>query len=227
MKLVMENWNSFLKENKKQEIIDLKFGEITSKKHKKRLAEQPEIIDIKLSDIPITKYPANDSSAVKVELGKVLHRMTNNEEISKEELEKLDQKPKTVFTDYLKENDLDYDDDFLEDLFKDVSRISLKLKVRYNRPRPEQLGPKLGYGVKSIKTDTDSTPSYPSGHTIQAWTIGHYLASKHPDHRKDILNIAQKIEDSRIIRGAHFPSDNREAKSVAEKYLFPNIKEPK
>ena len=56
MKQIMKNWNSFLSENKKQEIIDLKFGELTSKKHKKRLAEEPEIIDIRLSDIPTTKY---------------------------------------------------------------------------------------------------------------------------------------------------------------------------
>lgn len=227
MKLIMENWNSYLSENKKQEIIDLKFGELTSKKHKKRLAEEPEIIDIRLSDIPITKYPANDSAAVKTELGKVLHAMTNNREIEKDELKKLDQKPKSVFVKYLKDNDLEYDDDFLEKLFDDVSRVTLKLKVRYNRPRPEQLGPKIGYDVKSMKTDTDNTPSYPSGHTAQAWTIGYYLADKHPDHKEEILKISQRIEDSRIIRGAHFPSDNREAKRIAKKYLFPNIKEGK
>jgi len=224
MKLIMENWSSFLTENKKQEIADLKFGELTNNKHKKKLAEEPEVIDIRMSDIPITKYPANDSAAVKVELGKVLHAMTNNKEIDKKELKKLDQKPKSVFVKYLKDNDLDYDDEFLGKLFRDVSIITLKLKVRYNRPRPEQLGPKVGYDVKTIKTDTDASPSYPSGHTAQAWTVGYYLADKHPDHKEEILDIAQKIEDSRMIRGAHYPSDNKEGKKIAKKYLFPNIK---
>ena len=97
--------------------------------------------------------------------------------------------------------------------------------MRYNRPRPEQLGPMLGYDIKSMKTDTDDTPAYPSGHTAQAWTMALYLADKHPDHKEGLYDIAKKIEDSRIIRGAHYPSDNVEAKKMAEKYFFPNIKE--
>ena len=49
----MENWKSFIVENKKQEIIDLKYGELKRKNHRKRLAEEPKVIDIKLSDIPM------------------------------------------------------------------------------------------------------------------------------------------------------------------------------
>ena len=225
MKLIMENWKSFIVENKKQEIIDLKYGELKRKNHRKRLAEEPKVIDIKLSDIPITKFPANESDAVKKELKTVLNAMVDKG-MSKEELKETDEKPIKMFTKYLKENDLD-NISVVEDIAKDVAIISLRLKMRYDRPRPEQLGPLVGYDIKSIKTDTDDTPSYPSGHTMQAWTIAYYLESKYPEHKKDLYDIAEKIEKSRIIRGAHYPSDNKEAKSIAKKYLLPNIKEKK
>mgnify|MGYP001369715574 CR=1 FL=1 len=227
MKLIMENWKSFLLENKKQEIRDLRYGEIKSNKYKKRLSQETKIIDVELSDIPITKHPPNDSEAVKTELKKVLSSMSNNRELSKKELEKTDKKPKQMFTKYLKDNDLEFDKEFIDDLVTDVAIISLKLKVRYNRPRPEQLGHLVGYDVRSIKTETDDTPSYPSGHTAQAWTVAYYLADKFPDHKDELYAIAEKIENSRIVRGAHYPSDNKEAKKIAKKYLFPNIKQNK
>jgi len=227
MKLIVENWRRFLVESKRQEIKDLKFGELQSRKHKKRLAEEPTIIDIRMSDIPISKFPENDSAVVKSELKQIINAMTNNRELSKQDLKKTDKNPKSLFVKYLRKNDLEFDEELLENLYKDASIIALKLKVRYNRPRPEQLGLMVGYDIKSIKTDTDNTPSFPSGHTIQAWTVANYLASKHPEHKSGLFEIAEKIENSRIVRGAHYPSDNKEAKKVAEKYLFPNIKEDK
>lgn len=227
MKLIMENWKKFLSENKKQEIKDLRYGDLKNKKHKKKIAQEPKIIDIRLSEIPISKFPENDSEAVKRELKLILDSMSGNKDMSKEEIKKADEKPKKMFTDYLDDNDLKYDDEIIDDILSDVSIITLRLKMRYNRPRPEQLGHLVGYDIRSIKTDTDDTPSYPSGHTAQAWTLAYYLESKHSEHKKELYDIAEKIEKSRIIRGAHYSSDNKEARKMAKKYLFPNIKEKK
>jgi len=227
MKLIMENWKKFLSENKKQEIKDLRYGDLKNKKHKKKIAQEPKIIDIRLSEIPISKFPENDSEAVKRELKLILDSMSGNKDMSKEEIKKADEKPKKMFTDYLDDNDLKYDDEIIDDILSDVSIITLRLKMRYNRPRPEQLGHLVGYDIRSIKTDTDDTPSYPSGHTAQAWTLAYYLESKHSEHKKELYDIAEKIEKSRIIRGAHYSSDNKEARKIAKKYLFPNIKEKK
>ena len=38
MKLIMENWNNFLSENKKKDIKNLKFGEIKDRSFKKQLS---------------------------------------------------------------------------------------------------------------------------------------------------------------------------------------------
>ena len=227
MKLILEKWKSFLAENKKKEIADLKFGALESEKHKKKISKEPKVIDIKLSDIPISKFPSNNSAAVKRELKQVLDSMVDNNEMTAKEIEEADKNPEKLFIEYLNDNDLDFDENLIDNIYEDVSIITLRLKMRYNRPRPEQLGHLVGYDIRSIKTDTDNTPSFPSGHTTQAWTVAYYLSSKHPDHKKELFEIAEKIEKSRIIRGAHYPSDNREARKIAEKYLFPNIEEKK
>ena len=225
MKLIMENWKRFLSENKKEDIRNLKYGELKKRSHTSALSKELKVIDIKLSDIPIAKFPANDSEAVRSELKKVLDTMTNNRELSRKELNDTDRRPLKLFKDYLKKNDLDFDSQLIKDIHDDATTFAIKLKMRYERPRPEQLGPMVGYDIKSIKTDTDDTPAFPSGHTMVAWTLAYYLADKHPENKQEIYDIAEMIEKSRIIRGAHYPSDNKEAKKIAKKYLFPNIKD--
>lgn len=223
MKKIIQNWRNFIIESKKEEIQNLKFGPLKNKSHIKKLSEIPKHINLTLSEIPISKYPANDSDRVKKELKHVLDKMTDKEGPSKEKLEETDKKSVEMYFKYMDENDLDYDKEYIRELSRDVSIIVLGLKMRYGRPRPEQLGPKLGYDVRSIKTETDDTPAYPSGHTAQAWTLAYYLAEKHPEHKSQIFSIAQEVEDSRIFRGAHYPSDNKEAKHIAKNYLFKNI----
>ena len=225
MKLIMENWKRFLSENKKEDIRNLKYGELKKRKYKSALSKELKVIDIKLSDIPIAKFPANDSEAVRGELKNVLDTMTNNRELSRKDLSDTNSRPLKLFKDYLKKNDLDFDNQLVKDIYDDAAIFAIKLKMRYERPRPEQLGPMVGYDIKSIKTDTDDTPAFPSGHTMQAWTLAYYLADKHPEHKQAIYDIAEMIEKSRIIRGAHYPSDNKEAKKIAKKYLYPNIKD--
>ena len=42
---------------------------------------------------------------------------------------------------------------------------------------------------------------------MQAYVVGLLLANQFPERKNDILRISQLISDSRIDRGAHFPSD--------------------
>ena len=139
MKLIMENWNNFLSENKKKDIKNLKFGEIKDRSFKKQLSQSPKVIDIRLSDLPISKFPDNDSETTRQELKKVLNAMTTNTEMDRDELREADKKPLRMFFKYLDSEGLDYDKDLLKEIYSDVSLITLKLKVRYDRPRPEQL----------------------------------------------------------------------------------------
>ena len=211
----------------KDDVKNLKFGEVTKPKLIKRLGEQPRHIDVDISEIPSGSLPANDSAEVRQELKQVTREMSQFEEDgwTDDDMEETDLKPLQIFTNFLDSKDIHHDADFLEELYTDVARIVIKLKVFYNRPRPEQLGPLLGFDFSAVKTSTDNSPSFPSGHTMQAWTLAHYLSNKHPEHKSGFYDIARKIERSRLVRGAHYPSDNVFSKFVAKHHLAPNIKE--
>lgn len=61
--------------------------------------------------------------------------------------------------------------------------------------------------------------SYPSGHSVGAWMIAKKLSKKFP-HLEDGLNaLAQRIEQSRVQAGVHFPSDIEPGKDIADKMI--------
>ena len=60
------------------------------------------------------------------------------------------------------------------------------------------------------------TPSYPSGHTAQAFYTAHTLSEMYPELQANLFEVAQMIADSRIDFGVHFPSDNDGGKMLAD-----------
>ena len=101
---------------------------------------------------------------------------------------------------------------------KDADTHIIKLKMKYKRPRPYELTDK----IKSV-TDTDDSPSFPSGHASEAYALEKILANKYPDKKKELKEMADKIAMSRVHMGNHFPSDIKAGKKVgyimAEAYL--------
>jgi hypothetical protein len=219
----LSNWNKFLKEEKEKSIDSLRYPKLTSKKHKKRLKEKPSIIKIDAEDIPELRFPKNSSKITKSEIRSVMYSMVSKDRMSDDLLHETDKNPIEMFFKFLDKNKVKYDEDFMNKIYKDVAIIVIKLKAKYSRPRPEVLGPKLGFDIASIKTDTDNTPAFPSGHTSQAWTMALFLSDQYPELKSGFHKIASQIEQSRIDRGAHYPSDNRIARHLAKKYLYPNL----
>ena len=76
-----------------------------------------------------------------------------------------------------------------------------------------------GIQFKSDYLDSAQSPSYPSGHTTQAYYIAEKLSSMYPELRKKFLTLANMISQSRIDRGVHFPSDIAGGKILAYKII--------
>ncbi len=53
------------------------------------------------------------------------------------------------------------------------------------------------------RASVDSSPDYPSGHTIFGWTVGSILAEIEPDRATDILVRARAYGESRVVCGVH------------------------
>jgi acid phosphatase (class A) len=91
--------------------------------------------------------------------------------------------------------------------------IVMCLKGEFRCPRPSQLCSAI---VPMI--DPPATPSFPSGHSLQARLIALCLQSAGPAgvplHHLD--DLAQRLGENRIIAGLHYPKDHRVARRVAD-----------
>lgn len=79
----------------------------------------------------------------------------------------------------------------------------------YNRARPHQVAPKLINIEKGtlLPSKTGFTPAYPSGHAFQSYYLARVLSIEFPEKKTELIQMAQRISDIRIIAGLHFPSD--------------------
>jgi hypothetical protein len=83
------------------------------------------------------------------------------------------------------------------------------LKMKFNRPRPSQLGWYLKKPIFPIVMTDASSPAYPSGHSLDFLLIIHYLKSKYPEHSSSFEKLYERIKDVRELSGVHYPSDRR------------------
>ena len=67
-----------------------------------------------------------------------------------------------------------------------------------------------------------NTPSYPSGHTTQAYMMSYVLSDKFPKYRSKFRELAEMVSKSRVMARAHYPSDISFGKKVAG-YLVSSI----
>jgi hypothetical protein len=91
--------------------------------------------------------------------------------------------------------------------------IVMCLKEDYRCPRPSQ----LCAGIVPL-IDPPTTPSYPSGHSLQAQLIYQCLTLANPPMEPGhlIKDLADRIGKNRIIAGVHFPKDHSIGQAAAD-----------
>ena len=95
----------------------------------------------------------------------------------------------------------------------------IKLKFYYNRPRPYQLANYYKLKLFPYNSYVAYTPSFPSGHTVQAYVILNVISSKYPTYHSYCKEIIDDVAYSRIYMGEHYPSDNDFAKVIGKEIL--------
>ena len=158
-------------------------------------------------DFPELKHPSNES-----EIEQVLEAVKDND-LDKETQRNLDENNHKMMLDIVDE-DMDDWKRFIED----VDIHTIKLKMKYGRQRPYEYSDK----IESV-TGTDDSPSFPSGHAIEAYALAEVLAERYPDKKEELDKMAAKIAKSRVQMGSHFPSDievgEKVGKMIADAYL--------
>ena len=101
----------------------------------------------------------------------------------------------------------------MEGITTDMRIMEFTVKYHLLRPRPYHLEPKL----KPLAIM--SSPSFASGHTLWAYIQAFAWSELVPSKRKQFLDLAYEIGESREIMGIHYPSDEEAARVLAHSML--------
>ncbi|MEX0289522.1 MAG: phosphatase PAP2 family protein [Flavobacteriaceae bacterium] len=96
---------------------------------------------------------------------------------------------------------------------KDMRIMEFTVKYHLLRARPYHLEPKLKPLARM------SSPSFASGHTLWAYIQAFTWSELIPEKRKEFLEVAYEVGESREIMGIHYPSDEEAARVLAHKML--------
>ena len=202
-----------LKQLIKESLKDMVFSKSIKPKHKKRMGIETKLFPSN-PKLTITPPPANDSNETRTELFKLLSY--NNGVIDRKMVEDFDDMRKP-YMELVNKYNLDVTKDDLQQIIDEGAKFTLKIKYKFNRPRPYQIAEH--YGIEDFrrhKLDSAKTPSYPSGHALQGRLIGLILTDKDPEHQNEYMAVSQKISDSRIMARAHYPSDKEYGEKLAD-----------
>jgi acid phosphatase (class A) len=193
-------------------------------KHQKRLdsAEDYEILNCSYVDAPVMVPPANSSGETMAELETIAAAEALHKNPGKLE-HKYDDEFDWAFKKVVEDAGLEYDEIYFKRLIKEAASITIRLKYKFNRPRPFQLGPVLGIDVTKYQSSTAKTPAFPSGHTTQSVLVACVLSEKYPELKEELMKAADKVSLSRVVGGHHYPSDIKYGEMLG-KWLSGQIK---
>ena len=148
------------------------------------------------------KPPANNSLASYSEVQKL-----RSIPMDKKMVEKNDNIVES-FREVFDKNKIPYPEKEVKKLQDDAAPVVLKLKNYFNRPRPKELAKSTGKDIPNIEMPSMATPSYPSGHSTQAYLIGGVMSDKYPQMKTDLMSKAKEISYSRNVARAHYKTDS-------------------
>lgn len=182
------------------------------------MAESLDVVDV-LPDmthlVPDIPPPEPGSPEEAMDLYRVVEQY-HNRVVPEELQDACDEDMVELFERVLLSKGITINTSYYNKVIKSIKPTIKELKKYYGRERPPVTAASHGIEFLSDELDTADSPSYPSGHTIQAHVVAGLLADLHPELAEEITAVADIVSESRIDRGVHFPTDVVYGKVVAE-----------
>lgn len=167
------------------------------------------------------QYPSNISPEIRSELTELRKRTTN---ISPADLEFATQSEKDHYGLWIKilhNMGISVPRSFFDKISENVDGLLFTLKYHYNRPRPVQLGHYHGIPVNPAIYSNANSPAFPSGHAMEARLFALILSEKYSFAADKIMDIGDRMAESRLNAGLHYPSDSKFGYEIAQ-WIFSN-----
>jgi hypothetical protein len=180
------------------------------------------LVDSLFDEFKDLVIPNNDSELVKDELNEIVDSLAvvsqpQNQEYLKRYMA-YDRNLIQALSSIFKQKNIEVEE-LITEIVKDIQNLIYKLKFYYQRPRPFQLAQYYKLKLFPYKSFSAHSPSYPSGHTVEAIVILNVIGNKYPTEYQYCKELIDDIAYSRIYLGHHFPSDNDGAKDLARAIL--------
>lgn len=187
----------------------------------KILLEKECIVEDLFAQLAKDPFPANDSEATKQELNEVVVALKELDEMNPTLLRRYINYDRALipYIDNILKAEGVNEMELIRSIQKDITPLIIKLKYKFQRPRPYQLANYYKLNLFPMKSTSALTPSYPSGHTIQAIVILTIIGNKHPNLYQSCKRLWEDVAYSRIALGVHYPSDNDFSYEVANQIL--------
>ncbi|MDO5532050.1 phosphatase PAP2 family protein [Sutterella sp.] len=104
---------------------------------------------------------------------------------------------------------------YLDEAIQNARKAMRNAKAKHMRDRPFAQHPEDETCRPDIRDQLNAHVSYPSGHTITAWTAGLVLSSVMPSRGDIILKRMYEAGESRWICGHHWQSDVEAGRNMA------------
>lgn len=156
--------------------------------------------------------PENNSTQASDELSLIKEKMKSlgNEQLRKEYVA-IDEDLRAYVDDYSSQKGLFSLGQWFDKLNDTTGSFVFRLKYFFQRPRPYQLAAVFDKELYPLQSCSALSPSFPSGHTFQAYMCEKYLESKGMPN-----NLSETVARSRVALGLHFPSDNQGAFEIGD-----------
>jgi len=178
------------------------------------------ILEDKFSDA--LDFPTNDSKITKDELNDIAKKIEALKEkdnrIHFDRYQRYDKSLAQSISSVFAKKGMDVDE-IIESCFQDINPTILKLKARYQRPRPFQLAQIYKLKLFPFPSFSAHTPSYPSGHTLQAIIILTIIGNKYPESYRFCKQMMEDVGASRVYLGHHYKSDNDASVLIAREIM--------
>lgn len=174
-------------------------------------------------------WPKSSSDATKNEIRDIIQKTKDpilREEATLQRFIEIDSDPikafQNIIASFLPESEKDYVCTIVEDVYKKVEPIAIRLKFFYNRPRPSIIAAYYKAPLFAYNSIELLRPSYPSLRVMAASCIANILSAKYPQITEDLNEMVHYVTVSRIVLGLNYMSDAELSQIASGKLLSEN-----